>query len=109
MFLRTERGAYLLSGSANGSASAGAVIDARYARNFGYMQYVTPTQSAVFTLQAAVDSTGWMAIGTYSASNTTASAQMTGFYPYVRAQVNAIYSGGGNTGFPVVHYTPGGG
>lgn len=43
----------------------------------------------------------------FSASSATATAQLTAFYPWLRAQVNAIYSGGGNTGYPAVFYQPG--
>lgn len=97
---------YLLSGQMV-SGVPGDWIDLRACAPYGYLQYATPAQSAVFTLQVSVDRVDAINALTVSASNTTGTAQISAFYPFMRAVPNAIYSGGGNTGFPVVHYTPG--
>lgn len=105
MFLRTERGAFLLSGQGTGAPSAfGTPQDFRATRNFGYLEYNCGSPSAILHLQASKDSTGWMTIMTVTAVPATATAQISAFYPYMRALAATAWS---TTATAWMHYTPG--
>lgn len=84
------------------SSGAGNVMDTRAAANYGFIQYQA-TASAVIKVQASVDTTGWMDVATYTATPTTASAQLAGYYPYMRGVVNTAYS----NGTAWLYYAPG--
>lgn len=96
---------YLLDNAA--SAGSGAAADMRAGANYAFLAYRVPAASAIVQIQAGHDSTAWGNVLTVTATNTYGTAQISAFYPYVRAVASAVYSGGGNTGFPTVHWTPG--
>lgn len=93
--------------SAQTASAAGAALDTRNAKNYAYIVYATQGASAIFRLQASHDSTGWMTVATYTGTTSSGSAQVAGYFPYVRADVHAVYSGGGATGALSVFYAPG--
>lgn len=107
MSVRTQPAGYLLSGAGQPSGGTGSALDTRFARNYGYHQYAVPGASALISLQGSVDLTGWMTIAQVTATTTTGTAQIAGYYPYVRAQINAIWSGSNLTGWPVDYYAGG--
>lgn len=100
----SDRQGYLLFSAASGTGSA---LDARMVKNYGLIQHSTYGASAILTVQASVDMTGWLDVVTYTATTTTATAQWSGYYPYLRANVNAVYSGGGATGTPNLYFAGG--
>lgn len=104
MFVRTDRGAYLLSGQGTGVSAFGAPQDLRTTRNFGYLEYASYSPSAVLILQASHDATGWMPALTVTATPTTGSAQISAFYPYVRG---AYSTGWSVTASANMFYAPG--
>lgn len=96
---------YLLSGL-SASASSGQFMDARACFN-GYMALRSIGASANVTMQASWDSTGWNDMATYTAqTGATATAQIAGYYPYVRGVLNFAYSGAAGTGQPMLFYHP---
>jgi hypothetical protein len=97
---------FLLSGTV-ASGATGPAMNLRAAAAYGYLVYAVPGASAVVTLRAAHDSSGWMPVMTITATTTTGTAQLSGYMPYFGAQVNMIFSGGGATGYPAVFYAPG--
>lgn len=98
--------AYLVSGVS--AQTVGDVLDCRTCLNYAYLYYQAAGESAIFTLQASHDASAWLPVATYTATATqSASAQLAAFYPYVRATVGKLYSGGGNTGVLSVYYAPG--
>lgn len=107
-YVRSNPAAFLLfSATGSGVASAGSVIDSRACSNQAFVAYYAPAASAIFSIQASHDTTGWFPVGTFTATSTSATANLSGaWYPYVRAFLNACYSGGGNTGFANVYYAP---
>lgn len=96
---------YLLSGQT--TSGVGAVMDCRAALNYGFLAYWSNGPSAVIKFDASHDGTGWLPVLTVTASPTTASAQVSAFYPYVRGVVNSAFGGGGSTGSAFMHYSPG--
>ncbi len=89
------------TGSGNGSA-----LDLRAALGLGYLHAATYAASAAYTIQVSYDSTAWMSLTAVTATTTTATAQMSGYFPYMRAQLNSLWSGGGNTGSGILFYHP---
>lgn len=93
----------------------GAMIDTRAAKNYGYLVYTcsgTGAESAIFSLQASHNVTGWMTVATYTATATqTGTAQIAGYFPYMRVNISKVYSGTGGAdngkGTLWVHYSPG--
>lgn len=104
MGVLSELGKFLLSGQGTGVSAFGGVIDARAAKNYGYLEYVSYSPSAILILQASKDSTGWMNVQTVTATPTTGTAQVAGFYPYLRG---AYSTGWSTTASAYMHYTPG--
>lgn len=102
----TNPASALLSGS-HVSGATGGVMDARACRNYGYLYHATQAHSAQVTLQASFDRTAWQTVATYTATTTPGTAQLAGYFPYLRGVVNVCYSGGGNTAQPFLHYSPG--
>lgn len=102
----SNHAAYLLSGL-SASGSTGQFLDTRAALNVAYLTLQSVGASANVTLQASHDSTGWVDVATYTAqTGVTATAQIAGYYPYVRGIVNFAYSGAAGTGQPLMHYHP---
>lgn len=97
----------LLADGVSVEATGGAVMDCRACANYAYLVYHTPAASAQFQLQASHDSTGWSTVATYTATSTSGTAQIAAYYPYVRVNINELYSGGGATGSVSVYYAPG--
>jgi hypothetical protein len=96
----SQAAGYLLSGQTG--SGAGVPADTRNAANYAYVTYMAGV-SAVVKLQASHDSTGWMDVATYTAVATTGTAQLAGYFPFVRATVNTAYS----NGTAYLHYAPG--
>lgn len=85
-------------GSGNGSA-----LDVRIGVG-QYIEIATYAVSALYTFQVSKDATAWLSSGVFTATTTTAIVSGNLYYPYVRAQVNSIWSGGGNTGSGTMFY-----
>lgn len=98
----------LLSGSGVASGVPSPALDCRNTRNYAYLDARVPAASALISLQASPDGVGsWMTVSQVTAVAGGVTAQIAGYYPWVRAVANAIWSGGGNTGYPIINYTPG--
>lgn len=101
----SNRATFLLSGVA--ANSAGPAYDMRAALSVAYLFYVATANSAIFNLEASHDSTGWMVVSTYTATATqSGTAQINGYYPYVRANAVSIFSAAGGSAQLTVHYSP---
>lgn len=100
-------GDYLASAvQANGAVST--AQDCRRTQDYGYLFYVASGQSALWQLQASHNTTAWLPVQTFTATATeTGTAQLMGFYPYLRVNVLSAFSGGGATGTLWVFYQPG--
>ncbi len=98
----TPIGDFLLSG-ANASAQSGAVMDCRNAANYAYVRTHVGANSALVCLQVAPDATAWMTALQFTATTVGVTAQISAFYPYVRAFV--VTKWGDATAH--LHYTPG--
>lgn len=97
-----------LSSAQSAEGTGRYVMDARHCKNFGYLFYQAAGHSAIFSLQASHDQTAWLTIATYTATATqTGTAQIAGFYPYIRSTVTECYSAAGGTGTLDVFYAPG--
>lgn len=107
MYIITNPAAFLLSGQTVSGAGSNAV-DARNAANYAYVQYAAASPSAVVKIEASVDGVGWMTVATYTASPTTGTAQLAGYYPYYRGVLNSAFGGGGSTGSAYLYIAPGG-
>lgn len=86
-------------GSGNGSA-----LDTRAAVG-QYIHMATYAASALYTLQTSFDGSTWYSTAIYTATPTTAIVSGNVYFPFVRAQVNSIWSGGGNTGSGILFYS----
>jgi len=115
MPVHIDRGAYLLS-AVSANARSGATLDCRLCGNYGLLFYKgTPGnkgESATFKLEASPNNIDWTTVGVYTASGTlSATAQISGYLPYVRAQTvscwTATGAGGTATGAATVYYAPG--
>lgn len=94
---------FLLSGQ-TASAYGSPALDTRCMYPATYVMYVAGGSSAVLSIQASHDGTGWMPALTVTATPTTGTAQISAYYPYVRAVVNACYSAAGGTGSAYLYY-----
>lgn len=101
MGIISQPAGFLISGQ-TGSGTGGVIADTRAAADYAYVTYMAGV-SAVVKLQASHDGVGWMDVATYTAIATTGTAQLAGYYPYMRATVNTAYS----NGTAYLHYTPG--
>lgn len=93
---------YLLSGTT--ASGGGEPMDCRFSLNYAQLTYVTYSPSAILLLQESHDATGWMTIMTVTGTTTTATAQISSFYPYVRGVFSTGWS---TTASAVMHYAPG--
>lgn len=85
--------------SATTAAGPGNALDTRAAANYGYLQHAVPGASAIWQLQASMNGeSDWLNIAVYTAVAASGTAQIAGYWPYLRGRASAIYSGGGNTG-----------
>ena len=98
-------GAYLLNSA--GSAGSGAAFDMRNGANYAMLSHQVPAASAIVQVQASHDGTAWGNVLTVTAVAGYGMAQISAYYPFVRAVASAVYSGGGNTGFARVFFSPG--
>lgn len=96
--------AFLLSGQGTGVSAFGIAMDARGCENYGFLVYNSYSPSAILILQGSHDSTGWMNVLTVTAVPATGSAQVAGFFPYVRG---AYSTGWSTTASGNMHYSPG--
>lgn len=95
---------FLLSGQGTGVSAFGAVVDTRIHPNYAYMEYASYSPSAILILQASKDGTGWMNVQTVTATPATGTAQVAGYFPYVRG----VYSTGWSvTASANLYYAPG--
>lgn len=97
---------FLLSGI-TGANTASATMNCRASLNYAYWMYVSTSPSAAMSLQVSHDETGWMTIATVTATPTTGTAQISGYYPYVRGLLNSAFGGGGATATSYMFYAPG--
>lgn len=97
-------GSYLLLNAGTGVAVTGTGVDMRATRNFAYMMYASYSPSAILRLDASHDNTGWLTVMTVTATPTSGTAQISAYYPYVRASVVTGYS---TTGSANLYYQPG--
>lgn len=104
MGVKDFRDGFLLSGVGTGVGVTGTGRDVHNAANFAYLEYASWSPSAILVLQASHDNTGWLPVMTVTATPTSGTAQISAFYPYVRA----IYSTGYSTSASaVMYYSPG--
>jgi len=109
MAVYNDRAGFLASGTASVSGAGLTAIDCRATHaNRAIYQFSTPAESAIFTLETQLGpSLAWFPVAQHTATTTPATAQVTALYPFVRISVNALFSGAGGTGYPIVYYTPG--
>lgn len=98
----TNPGGVLLSGTT--ASGAGAALDLRSTRNYGYLFFATYSPSAILKLEASHDRTGWLPVLTVTGTPTSGTAQISAFYPYVRGVFVTGYS---TTGSANMFYQPG--
>jgi len=85
----------LLSASANGTGSG---FDNRGAADFGFLAWWVTGNSAVFTIQAAVDNLRYLPVLTVTAAaNTTGTAALSAYYPWLRAIAGQMASAAGGS------------
>lgn len=102
--VRIDRAAFLLSGQGTGVSAFGAAQDLRAAKNYGYLEHASYSPSAILILQASKDGVNWLPVLTVTATPTTATAQISAFYPYVRG----VYSTGWSVSASAnLYYAPG--
>lgn len=105
MRLLNNPAGYLLTGVGTGVTALGTAMDTRNAANYGFLQYATYSPSAILVLQGAPTPTGgWMNILIVTGTPTTGSAQVQGYFPYIRGAVSTGYS---TTASAVMFYAPG--
>ena len=89
---------------------AGQTMDCRHALNHGLLTYQASGQSAIFEFQESNIDSGWMTVATYTATATqTGTAQLAGFFPYVRCNVTELYTATATTTATAhlwVHWSP---
>lgn len=110
MTVHTNPAGYLFSATV--AEGTGAAVDCRHCADYGYLWYVTSAQSAIFNVEASFNTTAWNIVSTYTAvSAVTATAQIVGYYPYVRGNISKLYSGTGGdssaTARVWLHWSPG--
>lgn len=96
--------AFLLSGQGTGVSAIGAMMDTRHAQNYGYLEYASYSPSALLTLQASKDGTAWLDVQTVTATPATGTAQVAGYFPYLRG---AYSTGWSVTASANMYYAPG--
>lgn len=96
---------WLFSGkAANGTGSG---RDTRHALNAAYMTWFASGHSAYFNLEASHNSTAYFIITAAMVTATqTATAQITGYFPYVRANLISAFSAAGGSANLWVNYQP---
>lgn len=95
MDVREPLYATLLSASANGTGSG---FDMRGAANFAFLAWWVTANSAVFDVQASVDGQRYLSfLSVTAAANTTGTANISAFYPWVRAVARHIASAAGGS------------
>ncbi len=107
-FVRNNPAAYIASAQAAQGTGNKTPLDCRATMNYGYLWYQASGHSAIFNIEASHDLTAWMVVATYTATATqTGTAQLAGFYPYIRANVVEVYSAAGGSGVLWAFYAPG--
>lgn len=95
---------FLLSAQGTGVSASGNPMDTRNAANYGYLEYATFSPSAILLLQVSKDGSAWMEALRVTGTPATGTAQIAGYYPYVRG----IYATGWSvTASANMHYSPG--
>jgi hypothetical protein len=85
---------FLLSGLAD--TGTGQALDFRSYSNAGFVQAMSSGCSASASLLASYDSASWLSISSIGlAGNGTATAQISGMYPWLCARVDNAYNNGG--------------
>ena len=97
-------GGYLLLNAGTGVAVTGTGVDMRACKNYAYLFYASYSPSAILRMDASHDNTGWLTVMTVTATPSSGTAQISAFYPYVRASVVTGYS---TTGSANLFYQPG--
>lgn len=104
MTVYNNRGRYLLQNVGTGVGLTGTGVDYRAAKNYAFVVYQSYAPSAILALDASHDNTGWLTVMTVTATPSSGTAQISAFYPYVRARVVTGYS---TTGSANLFYQPG--
>lgn len=100
--LRTNPAAFLLSGAI--TSGGGTLRDTRATTNYGYLEYATYSPSAVLGFEISRDGTAWLRERTVTGTPTTATAQVVGYFPYVRG---VYVTGWSTTASANMFYAPG--
>lgn len=115
MGVHIDKGAWLLT-SASAANVSGTALDCRANANYAFLFYQGTSgnkgESATFNLQASPNGTLWTTVAKYTATATlSATAQIAGYLPYVRAAVVEVWTatgaGGTATGAVSVFFMPG--
>ncbi len=104
MTVYNNRGRYLLQNQGTGVGLTGSGVDYRAAKNYAFVMYQAFSPSAILALDASHDSTGWLNVMIVTALPASGTAQISAYYPYVRARVVTGYS---TTGSANLFYQPG--
>ena len=99
---------YLLSGV--NAQGVGYSMDCHDVLNEGLLSYRASGESAIFNFEESYNDSAWMVVATYTATATqSGTAQLQGFFPYVRANVTKVYTATAAataTGYLWVHWSP---
>lgn len=94
--------------SAHSAQITGSAFDTRMAADRGYLFFKASGESAIFNFEASHDAAQWVIQQRVTATATqTGALQLTGYFPYVRANLTQVYSAAGGSGVVWVHWTPG--
>lgn len=100
----TDRSVFLLSGQGTGVSAFGSAQDMRAAKNYGLLEHVSYSPSAVLIFQGSRDGVNWVNEVTVTATPTTAHVQMSAWYPYVRGAYSTGWSVSASAN---LYYAPG--
>lgn len=107
-FVRNNPAGYLAQAQAAEGTGNRPALDCRATQNYGYLFYKASGHSAIFNIEASHDLTAWMVVATYTATATqTGTAQLAGYFPYMRANLVEVYSAAGGSGVLWAFYAPG--
>ncbi len=92
-----------LHDSALAAPSTGVAIQNLNAANYALLTHVAVGDSALFTIDVSPDNDTWIEQGRYTALTTVGTAQLAGYFPFVRSRLITGYDAATAT----VWYTPG--
>lgn len=102
-------GSLLVSASANNASGAGSTaLDLRASQPWGILETKCTGNSAILDFQYSPNNVDWATALSITATNGgTAFAQISAFYPYVRAQARLVYSAAGGSAVAHAYYRAG--